>query len=89
MRAEPLFRTHREQISAYCATHGLSYAKLKKCGITGLNQKNIFQYWNRNPDSTKTGLMDNRPAPIVLIVERTEDGLRFTETEHTHEFISE
>lgn len=88
MRVEPLFRTHREEISAYCASHGLSYAKLKKCGICGLDQKNIFQYWSRNPDSTKTCLMDNRPAPIVLIVEKDGDSLRFTETEHTRKYLS-
>lgn len=89
MRTEPLFRTCRDEISAYCASHGLSYAKLRKCGISGSDKRNIFQYWDRSSEERQKGLMNNTPAPIVLTVERTKDGLQFTETEYTNLYLAE
>ena len=87
MKIEPIFRTRRNEIIAYCNENGLDYAKLRKCGIFGgVSSPFSFQYvGNVNPSVPYD---DSKPAPIVLQIHIKEGKLIFTQTEHTKQYLS-
>lgn len=87
MRIEPIFRTRRKEIIAYCNENGLDYEKLRKCGIFGgVSSAFSFQYVE-DIDPSKP-YDDSVPAPIVLQVQIVDGKLLFTQTEHTMKYIA-
>ena len=82
---EPLFKTRRDEIKAYCDNNGLDYSKLRKCGICGgASSPFMFQHIEHVP---RDKIFIDSPAPVVLIVDLHEGKLRIRETEHTREYL--
>jgi hypothetical protein len=41
-----------------------------------------------DPTKGTKGLLDETPMPVVLIIEKTQNGLVFTKTEYTEQYLS-
>ncbi|MEE0264777.1 MAG: hypothetical protein UD936_04035 [Acutalibacteraceae bacterium] len=41
-----------------------------------------------DPTKGTKGLLDETPMPVVLIIEKTQNGLVFTKTEYTEKYLS-
>ena len=73
-------------VQTYCKENGLDFEKAKalaKCG-----NQDFFALQYHDPEKGTQGLMDETPAPLVLIVSRGPDGLRFEQTEHTQKYLA-
>ena len=81
-----LFLDWEKEIKAYCSANDLDFEKLK----------NMEKCWGKNdiwvqyhdPEKGKQGLLDETPAPIVLKIYRTENNIRFEQTEYTHQYLT-
>lgn len=79
------FKDYADIIENYCKENDLSFEKAKKmCRSTGLSDI-CFQY--HDPNKGASGLRDETPAPVVLIM-RIQDGKPvFEQTKHTRQYL--
>lgn len=79
------FHEWEERIHKYCEENNLDFQKacsMKKCCD---EDTLLLQYYD--PEMGKRGLIDETPAPIVLVVRREGNGVAFEQTEHTEKYL--
>lgn len=81
-----LFDDWSSQIKEYCENNGFDFEKAK----------NLSQCWGKeflalqfhDPLKGMKGLLDETPAPLVLLIQREKDGtLTFEQTEYTQKYL--
>ena len=82
-----LFDEWTPQIQTYCKKNNLSFEKAKKMSQCWSKNDIILQYYDKNNTNT-SGLKDETPMPIVLKIMKTNEGLMFEQTEHTHKYLA-
>ena len=84
-----LFDDWSAQIQKYCVENDLSFNKAKKMSQRWSNNDIALQYFN--PDSARVekglGLLDETPMPVVLLITKDGDRLRFEQTEFTQKYL--
>lgn len=79
------FETYAQAVEAYCKQNNLSFQKAKKmCKAYGRNDM-LLQY--HDPQKGKRGLLDETPAPVVLIMRVIDGKPMFEATEHTNRYL--
>jgi hypothetical protein len=84
-----MFMDNETAIRDYCDRHGLNFEKAKnspKC----FNKTEIFlQYVDEELGRQEImGLIPPTPAPVTLMIRKTDRGLMFEQTEHTAEHLA-
>ncbi|MGN1481797.1 hypothetical protein [Porcipelethomonas sp.] len=80
-----LFDEWVNEIKAFCIDNSLDFDKAKS----------MSQSWGKNfvalsyYDKTKgtSGLLDDTPMPLVLLIKKTSEGLTFEQTENTKKYL--
>lgn len=81
-----LFDDWSNEIRSYCQKNNLSYEKAKKLSQCWGNDFLALQHYD--PEKGKTGLLDETPMPLVLLIQKKPDGtLSFEQTEHTRRYL--
>lgn len=81
-----LFLDWEKEIQKYCDENGLDFSKAEKAGKCW--GKDVLMLQHIDPQKGKTGLHDETPAPVMLVIRKTQNGLSFEQTEHTHKYLS-
>ena len=76
----------QQAIQSYCADNGLDFSKAEKTGKCWGEDFLILQHIDL--EEGKRGLLDETPAPVVLIVRKHGDSFKFEQTEHTVRYLS-
>jgi hypothetical protein len=82
-----MFIDNETAIKDYCDKNGLNFEKAKnspKC----FNKTEIFLQYVDWKESNGLGLLDETPAPVTLMIRKTDSGLMFEQTEHTAKYLS-
>ena len=79
------FEDYAKAVENYCQTNGLSYQKAKQMGKASGKDDLLLQY--HDPAKGKRGLLDETPAPVVLIMHVVNGIPRFEQTEHTNKYL--
>lgn len=81
-----LFDDWSEQIKEYCDINGFDFEKAKKLSQSW--GKNILVLQYHDPRKGQKGLMDETPAPMVLLVRKEDDGrFIFEQSEYTSKYL--
>ena len=81
-----LFLDWGKEIQKYCIENGLDFSKAEKAGTCW--GKDVLMLQHIDPLKGKTGLHDETPAPVTLVIRKTGNGLTFEQTEHTQKYLS-
>lgn len=81
-----LFEDWFDDIRTYCKNNNLSFDKAQKLSQCWGSNFLALQY--HDPEKGKSGLLDDTPMPLVLLISKTPDGLIFEQTEHTLKYLS-
>ena len=81
-----LFEDWSDDIRTYCKNNNLSFDKAQKLSQCWGSNFLALQY--HDPEKGKSGLLDDTPMPLVLLISKTPDGLIFEQTEHTLKYLS-
>lgn len=84
------FLEWEDQIRKYCEENNLSFEKAKTMSECYNKDMLVLQYFDPECESVKLGLglQDETPMPPVLWMHRTENGVRFDQTEYTQQYLS-
>ncbi|MBD5103322.1 MAG: hypothetical protein HDT47_00450 [Ruminococcaceae bacterium] len=88
-----MFDEWSDEIKKFCDDNGFSFEKalhlaqswgtVRGCGRDVV----VLQYFD--PEKGKMGLRDETPMPVVLEIEKQENGLlQFVQTEHTQKYLA-
>lgn len=80
-----LFSKYEGQIKSYCVENGLDFEKLSS--FPQCWSKNDIWVQYHDPNKGKSGMKDETPAPIVLIISVNSGNVTFTQTEHTGKYL--
>lgn len=81
-----LFDKWKTEIKQYCEQNGLSFESAQKMS-QAWNKTTVVLYHCEESDNT-CGLLDDKPSPMVLLIQREKDGtLTFEQTEHTKKYL--
>jgi hypothetical protein len=83
-----LFDEWAPQIQRYCEKNNLSFEKAKNMSQCWSKNDIILQYYDKENKKNGLGLLDETPMPIVLKIIKTDNGLKFEQTEHTREYLA-
>ncbi|MBE5928337.1 MAG: hypothetical protein E7267_03050 [Lachnospiraceae bacterium] len=80
------FMEHIDKIFEYCNHNGLSIEKIRKSPKCYSHDTMYIQY----VDDSKMGevLRDNKPAKVLLIIRKTNEGIMFEPSEDIREYLS-
>ena len=81
-----LFEDWSDEIRTYCNKNNLSFDKAQKLSQCWGSNFLALQY--HDPEKGKTGLLNDTPMPLVLLISKTPNGLVFEQTEHTLKYLS-
>lgn len=82
-----LYKEWKSQIEEYCKANGLSFEKAKKLTKNYIMNRYLILAYN-DPEGGKNGLLEDMPAPPVLIIREDENGvLQFEQTEYTDIYL--
>ncbi len=81
------FDEWEKAISDYCTQNGLSFEKAKEMVQSSNKDMLVLQYYDSSQESGM-GLLDETPLPVVLLIIREGDGLKFEETEYTKKYLA-
>lgn len=81
-----LFEDWSDEIRTYCHKNNLSFDKAQKLSQCWGSNFLALQY--HDPEKGKTGLLDDTPMPLVLLISKTPNGLVFEQTEYTLKYLS-
>lgn len=81
-----LFSEWEKEIREYCRENGLDFSKAQKAGKCWGKDFLILQYVDA--EKGQRGLMDESPAPVVLVVRRENDRLAFEQTPNTRRYLA-
>jgi hypothetical protein len=84
-----LFDDNETVIREYCEKNGLSFEKAKYSPCS-FNQTEVhIQHVDEKIGRLQLqGLLDETPAPVILKIVKTDNGLLFEQTEHTARYLS-
>ena len=83
-----LYESWKPQIEAYFKANNLNYEKVKKCGkCMGKVDGQISLVLQKIGNPAANGLLDETPAPVVLIAVEENGELIFEKTEITDEYF--
>lgn len=88
-----MFDEWSDEIKKFCDDNGFSFEKalrlsqswgtVRGCGRDVV----VLQYFD--PEKGKMGLLDETPMPVVLEIEKQENGLlQFVQTENTQKYLA-
>lgn len=80
-----LFEEWSNEIKSYCQKNNLDFDKAKKLSQCWNKDTLILQFYDESKGVN--GLLDETPMPIVLIIEKKDNNLIFTQTEHTKKYL--
>lgn len=80
-----IFEKHKLEIEKYCENNNLSFEKACQMGQCCGKNDLWLQYVDK--EKGKNGLLDETPAPIVLIIYVDNGNVRFEQTEHTKKYL--
>lgn len=81
-----LFTEWSADIQCFCKENNLSFEKAKKLSKNW--GKDFLILAHHDPEKGKTGLLDDTPAPAVLLITKGADGkLVFETTEFTDKYL--
>ena len=80
------FADYADAIADYCAKNGLSFAKAKQMGRS--SGKNDLYLQHLDPEKGRHGLLDETPAPVVLIMKVKNGKPLFEQTEYTRKYLA-
>ena len=80
-----LFDDWAIQIKKYCDENGYDFSKAKQ--LSQCWGKDFVALQFHDPQKGLSGLLDETPMPLVLMIRKTSDGLRFDTTEHTSKYL--
>ncbi|MDD6490238.1 MAG: hypothetical protein PUG48_10605 [Clostridia bacterium] len=73
------------EIKSYCQKNNLDFDKAKKLSQGWGKDFLVLQFHDENIKAN--GLLDEIPMPVVLIIEKKDNNLIFTQTEHTKKYL--
>ena len=79
------FKEWFAEIQDYCMKNDLDFEKVKK--LSKGNGSDFLLLGYSDIDKGKKGLIDDTPAPLVLIIKKTIKGLVFEQTEYTSQYL--
>lgn len=81
-----LFDEWKAEIKRYCDQNGLSFDAAQKLS-QAWNATTVVLY-HPEKDNSESGLLNDTPSPMVLLIQREKDGtLKFEQTEHTKKYL--
>ena len=86
MKRLPIYKVWRNEIERYCIDNGLDFAKLRTMGVCYDQKLAFFQYIDC--EKGKMGLLDETPAPVVLVMRIVDGKPVFEQTEHTRKHLA-
>ena len=75
-----------DDIKRYCKNHSLNYKKAKN--LVSCWNEDMLVLQHHDPEKGEMGLLDETPAPVVLIIFREPHGLRFEQTQYTKQYLA-
>ncbi len=81
-----LFSEWEYDIQKYCEENNLNFSEVQRAGKCFGSDFLILQYID--PAMGQHGLLDETPAPVVLMVHKVGDVLVFEQTEYTSKYLS-
>ena len=82
-----LFDKWKSEIKQYCESNGLSFEAAQTMS-QAWNKTTVVLYHPEKSDGS-SGLLDDTPSLMVLLIQRNKDGtLNFEQTEHTKKYLS-
>lgn len=76
-----LFDTYKREIEQYCNDNGLDFSKTNGMGLCWGKDHLFIQYVD--PSKRIMGLLDETPAPVVLIMRIADGKPEFEQTQYT------
>ncbi|MGI5825232.1 MAG: hypothetical protein ACOX7J_06635 [Bacillota bacterium] len=86
-----LFEKWKPEIHKYFVANNLEFSKVIGCGVAmgEFDGVKTLLLLDATPDeNSHLGLLDDTPAPLLLMVEEKDGELVFTETELTRQYFS-
>lgn len=80
-------RKYHDEIRNYCQAHNLSFEKTI-ASVKGCNDDSVFFQALVKSEKSRTGLRNETPLPVVLIMKKVGTRVVFEQTEHTKHFLS-
>ncbi|MBQ8134692.1 MAG: hypothetical protein IJ192_09865 [Clostridia bacterium] len=80
-----LFDEWSNDIRRFCLNNNYDFEKAKKLSQSWGKDMLVLQYYD--PEKGKNGLLDETPMPLVLLIQKTDTGLVFEQTEYTKKYI--
>ena len=81
-----LFSDYQNEIKQYCEANNLNYNKA--CQLIRCSIKDMLVLQYHDPEKGKQGLLNEEPAPIVLIIHKSNNKITFEQTENTKKYLS-
>lgn len=82
-----LFIDWRKEIHSYCNANGLDFLKVEKSGKCWA--KDVLMLQHIDLQKGKTGLHDETPAHVTLVIRRMGNKLIFEQTEYTKRYLEQ
>ena len=83
-----LFNDWTPEIKDYCRENNLSFEKAEKMSKCWGKNDIILQYYDKNLENRRSGLLDETPMPIVLCITKNGNTLEFEQTEYTQKYLA-
>lgn len=80
-----LFDDWSKEIENYCNANGLDFHKAKRLSQCWGSDFLALQF--HDPKKGEKGLLDETPMPLVLLIQKTKQGLLFKQTEFTSKYL--
>lgn len=80
-----LFDDWSNDIRNYCRDNNLDFEKAKNLSQCWGSNFLALQYHDENKQTK--GLLDETPMPVVLVIEKKDSNLVFTQTEYTAKYL--
>ncbi|MDR0991479.1 MAG: hypothetical protein LBL87_01080 [Ruminococcus sp.] len=79
---EMWFQDYKDEIKKYCLLNKLDFDKINKYPKSWNSELIAIQYSDGDYTNTR-GLLDDTPMPLVLLINKEENGISFEQTEYT------
>ena len=80
-----LFDEWENEIKKFCDENMLDFNKAKSMSQSWGKEHLALAYFDKSKGSK--GLLDDTPMPMVLLIQKTPDGLTFEQTEYTKQYL--
>lgn len=82
-----MFIDWQNEIRNYCLSNGLDFSKAERSGKCW--GKDVLMLQHIEPQAGEKGMMDETPAPIILVIKKQNNSLVFEQTEHTRKYLAQ